>query len=324
MSLPRFKYVAAHTVAEACRILGDRRAAAMPMAGGTDLLVQMSQRTQAAAVVVGLRKVEELKGIRYDDGAGLQIGAGVTLHTIAEDPLVKEKYPAVAAAAGVVGALQHQFMGTIGGNICLDTRCWYYNQSANWRRSQAPCHKLGGSTCHAVKGAKRCYAVYAGDTAAVLMALGGQVALAEVGGNEKVMGLEELFSGDPAKPFTVSVGSIITKVILPPLEPHVSRYYKLRPRGSIDFAQVGVAIAYYKDRRVFRVVANAVEGRPIRLENVEEFLRREKVREGIMPQVIKLVTTRVKPVANVFGAPSYRRRMAGVLVKRGLMEVATS
>jgi 4-hydroxybenzoyl-CoA reductase subunit beta len=294
------------------------------MAGGTDLLVQMYQQTQVTTVVVGLRNVAELKGIRYDDATGLQIGAGVALHAIAEDSLIKKKYPAVAEAAGAVGALQHQFMGTLGGNICLDTRCWYYNQSAGWRRSQTPCHKLGGTTCHAVKGAKKCFAVYAGDTASVLIALGGQVALADQRGHEKVVGLEEIFSGNPAKPFTLGPGSIITKIILPPSEPTVSRYYKLRPRGSIDFAQVGVAIAYYQDRKIFRIVANAVEGQPIRLENVEELLSREKMREDIMPHVVKLVTARVKPVENVFGTASYRKHMAGVLVKRGLREVAAS
>lgn len=324
MSLPRFDYVMANSVREACQALKDSGPEAKAMGGGTDLLVHMQQRTHTPQVVVGLKKIAELKGISYDDSNGLQIGAGVTLHQVAEHPVVKEKYPGVAQAATTVGAVQHQFMGTIGGNLCLDTRCWYYNQSASWRRSLAPCHKLGGSTCHTVKGAKKCYAVYSGDMAPLLLALNSQVALADSSGQERVVPLENIFTGDSARPFTLTYDTIVTKIIIPPGEPHTGKYYKLRPRGSIDFAQVGVALAYYKDSKAFRVVVNAVDGRPLRLENVEAFLAQEKVSENIMPEVMRLVQAKVKPVANVFGSPGYRRYMAGVLVKQGLLEVAAS
>lgn len=320
----QFEYVAANSVREACQALQDSGPQAAAMGGGTDLVVQMQQRTHAPQVVVGLRKIAELKEISYDDSTGLQIGAGVTLHQLAGLPVVKAKYPGVAQAATTVGAMQHQFMGTIGGNLCLDTRCWYFNQSASWRRSLAPCHKLGGSTCHAVKGAKKCYAVYSGDLAALLLALDSQVALVDSKGLEKVAPLASIFSGDPARPFTLTCDTLITRIIIPPGELNSSKYYKLRTRGSIDFAQVGVAIALNKDSQAFRVVVNAIEGRPVRLTNIEDLLAQEKVSAEIMPEVIRMVTARVKPVANVFGSPEYRRYMAGVLVKQGLLEVAAS
>lgn len=290
------------------------------MAGGTDLIVQMMQRTLVPELVVGLKKIPELQGLFYSETEGLKIGSMVSLQKLCTSAAVRENFPILAEASSMVGAMQHQFMGTVGGNLCLNTRCWYYNQPENWRRFITPCHKLGGNSCHAVKGAHKCYAVYSADVGCVLFALDARIVVRKSHG-EKVISLEEFFSGDPAKPINLQNDELITEIIVPPQDSMSARYYKLRPRGALDFPQVGVAVVAFPEKKEYRIVFNAVDGKPLRFKDLEAMLSGDELSESLLADFTAKVVSRVKPVANVSGLPTYRRRMAGILVKRAFAEM---
>lgn len=182
MSLPKMDYQAPATLSEAVALLNEHGREAKVLAGGTDLVVACKLRNVKPRLLVSLGGIPALKGISFDAKDGLTIGAMTSLHELRYHPSVVNNYPALAEAAAVVGATQLQHMGTLGGNICLETRCMYYNQSESWRKSRAVCLKMGGSVCHVVTKGKKCYAVFSGDTAPALMALGAALRLASSSG----------------------------------------------------------------------------------------------------------------------------------------------
>jgi 4-hydroxybenzoyl-CoA reductase subunit beta len=323
MILPKFDYQAPESVPAVCSLLtqaGDRAAI---MAGGTDLVVQMKQRTQVPEVVVGLRKINELKSLSYSKANGLKIGSMVTLQNLASSAVVRDHFPVLAEAASSVGAVQHQGMGTVGGNLCLDTRCWHYNQPADWRQIHPACHKLGGNTCHTVKGANKCYAVYSGDVGTVLFALDARIILTNSHG-EKVISLEDFFVGDGVKPTNLQKDELVTGIIVPPQNPQFARYYKLRPREALDFAQLGIVLIAFPEKKEYRAVFNAVAEKPLRFKNLESMLSEGEISESLVGEFTSKVVSRIKPVGNVSGSPAYRRKMAAILLRMAFAEMGNS
>ena len=153
--LPKMDYAAPTTLSDACSLMGEQGEKAGLLAGGTDLLVACKLRNIKPSLLVSLGGISELKGIRFDEKKGLRIGAMTTLNEVRYNPSVVKHYPALAEAAAAVGTTQLQYMGTLGGNLCLDTRCMYYNQSEPWRKTRAVCLKMGGDVCHVVQKGKR-------------------------------------------------------------------------------------------------------------------------------------------------------------------------
>ncbi len=320
MILPKFDYQAPESISAACSLLSQAGGRAAVMAGGTDLIVRMKQGIVIPTLLVGLKMLPELEELSYSETGGLRIGSMVSLQKLGSSPVVKESFPVLAEAVSLVGAAQQQFMGTVGGNLCLDTRCCYYNQPEQYRRSIPPCHKLGGETCHTVKGANRCYAVYSADLGSVLFALGASIAVAGSKGT-KVVPLEKFFSGDPAKPINLQKDELITEIIVPPEKPGFARYYKLRQRNTLDFPQMGVTLVAFPDVQEYRIVVNAVAGSPLRFKDLEAMLSKEKLSENLVADFAAKIVSRVKPMANVSGSPAYRRKMVGILVKKAFLEM---
>lgn len=315
MILPKFDYQAPESISEVCSLLSQARGRAAIMAGGTDLMVQMKQQTLVPEFVVSLKKLPGLDGLNYRETRGLEIGPMVSLRKLAASAVVREHFPVLAEAAALVGAAQHQFMGTVGGNLCLDTRCWYYNQTPEWRRSMTPCHKLGGNTCNAVQGARKCYAVYSADVGAVLFALNARIVVNSTSQKDRVVPLEEFFSGDPVKPFRLGKDELIISIVVPPERPRFARYYKVRPREAIDFPEVGVALAAFPEKNEYRVVFNAVHGMPLRFREIEALLSKDSLSDRSVADFTTEVIRRIKPVANGSGSPAYRRKMAETLLR---------
>jgi 4-hydroxybenzoyl-CoA reductase subunit beta len=166
--LPKFDYLAPAGLDEALKILAEEPEAKV-LAGGTDLLVNMKHRVERPPVVVNLKRVEGLAGVRTENG-DIRIGALTPLKALYSDPLIADGLPALARAASRVGSYHHQVMGTIGGNVCQQTRCKYYNQSSWWRSARPLCFKAGGEVCHVVGQDRVCYSHYCGDAAPALMA----------------------------------------------------------------------------------------------------------------------------------------------------------
>src|SRR5438552_8467111 len=185
LRLPPFQYLAARSLDEAATAFADHGAKAMVVAGGTDLFPHMKRRQQEPQVVIGLRAVQELRHIRPTDGL-LRIGATATLDTVATHPLVRERYSALATAAALVSTPHLRRMGTLGGNLCLDTRCTYYDQNYHWRKSIDFCMKKDGAICWVAPNSRRCWAVSSSDTAPVAVALRARLTLVSTAGSRSV------------------------------------------------------------------------------------------------------------------------------------------
>ena len=322
MNLPKFDYQAPESISKVCSLLAQTGERAAIMAGGTDLMVQMMQRTSVPELVIGLKQIPELHNLTYSETHGLKIGPMVSLQQLANASVVKDNFPVLAETALMVGAVQHQFMGTVGGNLCLNTRCWFYTQSADWRRSLIPCHKLGGDTCHAIKGSRsrRCYAVYSADVGSVLFALGARIVLAGSQG-EKMVPLEEFFDGDLIKPNNLGKDEFITEIVVPPQRTSFARYYKPSLRGAIDFPKVGVGLVASPENKDYRVVISAVDRKPVRFKDLEATLSQHELSGKQVADFAAEVTSRIRTVANVSGSPAYRRQMVYVLIKKAFSEM---
>ncbi|MDP2646888.1 MAG: FAD binding domain-containing protein [Desulfobacterales bacterium] len=324
MRLPKMEHVAPRTLQEACGLLEEHGQNAEILAGGTDLIVACKLGNVKPALLVSLSGIAELKGIRLNEKGGIGIGAMTALKNVKDHPDIRQHYPAVAQAAGLVAATQLQYMGSLGGNLCLDTRCIYYNQSHSWRKTRDVCIKMGGDVCHVVAKGKSCYAVFSADTAPALMAHEAQVRLTSRQG-ERVIPVAALYSGDGKKPLTLKANEILTEIMLPPVRKNTkSIYLKYRVRSAIDFPLAGVAVAgtlsesgHFADGRI---IINAVGSGPLECLAAEELINGRSLEAVLIGQAAEKAAGTAHPVANVIGAgPGYRRKMIGVLTRRALM-----
>lgn len=325
MRLPKTDYYAAQSVEDACSVIANYNYGAKILAGGTDLVPACKFRNLRPALLVSLRNVPKLQGIRLHVGEGLKIGAMTSLYQVRNDPLVTRLFPALAEAAASVGATQLQHMGTLGGNLCLNTRCIYYNQSEGWRKSRDVCLKMGGEVCHVVPGGKRCYAVFSGDTAPALIALDAQVRLIS-NKQERVTPLSFLYTCDGKNPNSISKTEILTEIIIPePVSKQTSTYLKYRMREAIDFPLAGAAVRIdYNDDRCTKckVVLNAVDSAPVEVEEPVDLLNGNAPLDQLITQLGEKAEKSAHPVANTAGSqPGHRRKMAGILTRRALQHV---
>src|ERR1700726_4019645 len=241
MRLPLFEFRAPQTLEEATRILDGERANAMPLAGGTDLLPNMKRRQQAPRTLISLRHIQSLSEIELSD-SGLRLGACLTLSDIAASPRFRNGLTALAQAASLLATPQIRNMATLGGNICLDTRCNYYDQSYEWRKSINFCLKKDGTPCWVAPGSSKCVKVSSTDTAPALMALGARVRLVSRSGERDVL-LADLYNNDGLDYIKRKPNEILAEVLLDSLRGWKSTYWKLRRRGSFDFPVLSVAAA---------------------------------------------------------------------------------
>lgn len=323
MTLPAFEFVEPRSLRHACRLLEEQQGRAALIAGGTDLLQSLRYRLKTPATLIALSGIPRLDAIRYDRSKGLRIGALVSLRQLARDQTIKSKYPVLAKAAQEVGTVQLQAMGTVGGNLCQDNLCLYYNRPPMSRLGLEPCLKLGGAVCHAVSGSNTCWAVYSGDLAPVLMALQASVTIAN-GQWKRTVSLSELYSGDGAKSLLLSPGEIVTEIRVPPPAPRSgSAYFKLRLRQVIDYPLLGVA-AHLNLRNGacenVRVALTGVDKAPLLIPEARE-LEGKKIGEEEIAMVGQAAHRRAHPLSNVSEVtPKYRREMIDVYVRFALLK----
>jgi 4-hydroxybenzoyl-CoA reductase subunit beta len=324
MRLPPFTYLAPRSVAEAVRMMADHGPEAMLVAGGTDLYPNMKRRQFEPKVLVGLRGVRELVGVRGEAKAGLVIGAATTLTHVSEHPGVREHFPALATGAGLVSNPQIRNMGTLGGNICVDTRCNYYNQSYQWRRAIGFCMKKDGDICLVAPGSSRCWAVSSSDTAPVLWSLGARVRLMGARG-ERVTPIEALYKDDGIDYLARASDEIVTEILLPPADGMRSAYLKLRRRGSIDFPVLGVAVALQMDNghvRAGKIVLGAVASKPRESAEAGALLAGQRLTLELIEKVAEVASRPSKPLDNTDFTHPYRKKMTRVFVRRALRRLA--
>jgi 4-hydroxybenzoyl-CoA reductase subunit beta len=293
----------------------------MLIAGGTDLLPNMKRRHQAPATLVSLRQVEGLK--RIANGKGLTLGAGLTLTEVVNAQAVRERYRALWQAAVQVATPHLRNMGTLGGNLCLDTRCLYYNQNEDWRRAIDFCMKKDGETCWVATGSKRCVAVSSTDTAPALIALGARVRLVSAAG-ERDVALVDLYRNDGMNYLTRKPDEILTDVSLPDMDGWRSTYWKLRRRGSFDFPVLGVAAAVRVARdgtvEEARVVLGAVSSRPL-FTKAGEVLIGRKLTDEVIAEAGAKASSAAKPMDNTDLDLYWRRDVVSAFVGYALREI---
>ncbi|MFB6354223.1 MAG: xanthine dehydrogenase family protein subunit M [Halobacteriales archaeon] len=335
LRLPDFEYHQPGSVDEAVSLLADHdQGGALAVAGGTDVYPKMKRKQFRPDAVVSLADIEGMAGIRDEGEDGVVIGAQATLDTIANDPTIAARYPAVAEATGAVATPSIRRMGTIAGNLCQDPRCDKYDQPLEWRESVDWCWKAPGREgwppedvteddipCRVAPGAGRCWANYSSDSAPALIAHGAEVTL--VGGDgERTVPLAELFVDDGIDPLDKAPEELITHLRLPPANGTKSTYRKLKPRASIDFPEMGVAVAVEAadDGTVedARIVFTAVGSCPKLADDAAEALVGEAPDGDLIEEVGQLASRATQPMDNTAYHPTYRKQMAAVYTERAL------
>ena len=313
MRLPWFDYRRPRSVAEASKILAGEGPQAMLIAGGTDLVPNMKRRHQTPKVLVSLKGIDALKK------ANGTLGSGLTLSEV----LQLEKIPtALRQAAAQVATVHLRNAGTLGGNLCLDTRCSYYNQNYEWRKAIDFCLKKDGDICWVATASKRCVAVSSTDTAPALIALNASVVLESAAG-EREIPVETLYRNDGIDYLSRKPEEILTAVRIP--DGWNSTYWKLRRRGAFDFPVLGVAVALkFSAEKVIqeaRVALGAAASRPFLVEKASGFLQGRKLTDEVIAEASTLIASRAKPLDNTDMDLYWRKEVADDFAGYALREL---
>lgn len=320
MILPAFQLHRPRTVAEALEIAGASGTDFDYVGGGTDLLPNYKNRLNPRANVIALWHMDAL--IQRDERS---FGSMVRLSDLEEDPAVARRYPGLHEAITQVATPLIRRQATLGGNLLVETRCYYFNQSSPWRESKGYCMKAEGDVCLVVPQKEICYAVYSGDTAAPLMALDATLTVEGFAGAREIPA-REFFQPDGIRKNVLEAGDIVTRVTLPEgAEGYRSGYEKLRLRDSFDFPDAGIAAALKMDGEHvedLEVVVTAVSMTPLRFPEVTEPVRGERLTADRIGRLAGEIAKRTQPVRNVMFPPQYRKRMVGVHARRLLARLA--
>ncbi|MDP2645591.1 MAG: FAD binding domain-containing protein [Desulfobacterales bacterium] len=321
MRLPAFDFLEPRSLPEACAILAANQADACLLSGGTDLLVLMKQRVVTPKRLVNLKAIPGLSYIEYDARDGLRIGPLTTLSSVAGSEIVKKRFGILSEAAARVASPLIRNNATIGGNVALDSKCWYLNQSAQWRKSFAPCYKRGGDVCHVVKGGKYCFAVFCPDTVPALMALGAQLKIISVRGT-RMLPVDAFCTGKGEKPNVLEPDEIISEISVPePPGRSGAAFIKLAVRGSIDYALVDVAVALTRAAddgrcRDAKVVISAIGPGPVNATRAAGRLTGREPGEQDFEAAGAAAVDEARRVSSVWTSVQYRRRAIKTLVIR--------
>jgi len=311
--LPKFEYFEPQDIEEAVSIL-QNKAAARILAGGTDLLVNMKHRVECPPVVVNLKRIADLDYIRQDNG-NFRVGSLTPLKRLYTTGPVKDNLPGLARAASAVGSYHHQVMGTVGGNLCQQNRCKFYNQSKWWRSSRPTCFKAGGEICHVLNKSKVCYSTYCGDLAPALLVLNAAIRVAGNDGEREIL-IQELFSGNGKAPLDLDAAEIVTEIVIPAeAAKGILTYMKYANRESIDFPIVGIAFWASTEQHEYRVAYTAVDRKPLRGLNIEACLQGRELSDENITDACDLAAGEAKPVKTSLYSASHKRKMMGLLLR---------
>jgi 4-hydroxybenzoyl-CoA reductase subunit beta len=328
MRLPRFRYHAPEKLEHVQKLLNEFKNEAQVVAGGTDLWPNMKRRQQTPARVIGLRRVGELRARSGEPSTGLTLGAMTTLTQLERDAAVRTAWPALTRAAQLISTPPLRNMGTLGGNLCLDTRCNYYDQNYEWRKAIDFCMKKDGEICWVAPGSPRCWAVSSSDTAPVLCAIGAEVTLSSTEGARRLPAMD-LFADDGIRYLDKRADELLTAIHLPPQDGRTRAvYWKLRRRGSFDFPVVGVAIAATLDAgggvERATIVLGGVGSRPhLARAAGEKLIGRRLGDEDLIREVAQTAAQVAKPLDNTDFVMGWRKEMTRHYVAGALRELAS-
>jgi 4-hydroxybenzoyl-CoA reductase subunit beta len=332
MRLPRFQYFAPRTVGEAAQILSDWGPEAQVVAGGTDLYPNMKRRQETPTRVVGLRGIPSLRASSGDDKAGFTLGAMTSLTRLENDRAVAAAWPALTHAARLISTPPLRNMGTLGGNLCLDTRCNYWDQNYEWRKGIDFCMKKDGEICWVAPGSSRCWAVASSDTAPVLCAIGAEVTLVSTNGERRIP-VYDLFHDDGIRFLSKRRDEILSAIHLPPpVDGRGGRlravYWKLRRRNSFDFPVLGVAAAarLASDGVTIEQAQLVVTGTGSRphLASTDKLIGRRIDDQELLAEVANDASRLAKPLDNTDFALGWRKELARQYLANALRSLATA
>jgi 4-hydroxybenzoyl-CoA reductase subunit beta len=325
LSLPQFKLLRPRTVEEALRHLAEHSGNIRVLAGGTDLIPSMRQKLFEPELVLDLRAIKSLRGIQKLLDGGVEIGALTTLRAIERSDFLRQHFSVLTEAAATVASPVLRNMGTIGGNICLDTRCLWYNQSLTWRKACGFCIKKDGDLCHVAPGGTKCWAAFSGDTPAALLCLDAEIEIASATGTRRLP-LRDFYTGLGDTYRKLQPNELVMRVLLPAASTDYQGVYrKLRIRGSIDYPLAGVAVALKRSNGHIadaRIGLTAVNPAPMLVKGASELLRGKAIDEALAEAVGDLAAKTAKPLTTSALTPEYRREMIRVFTKRAVLAAA--
>ena len=331
MRLPKFEYRVPRSVAEAVKIIGDAGPEGQFVAGGTDLYPNMKRRQQTPRTVISVMRLQELNQITGDGKAGISIGASVTLTDIIEHPIINRDYPVIAQAARTISTPILRNMGTIGGNLLLDTRCNYYDQNYEWRKGINFCLKKDGDVCWVAPGSSKCWAVQSSDLVPVMVAIGAKFRLASTLG-DRVIDAAGFYNDDGIEYLKKRPDELLVDIQLPPTNGWRASYQKLRRRGAFDFPVLGVAawVRYGtlsgSDRASAvedaRIILGGIAPSPIEVNEAAQTLIGKALTEDQIQAAAEAAYIKARPLDNTDFVMNWRKQMARQYTLRALRELA--
>jgi 4-hydroxybenzoyl-CoA reductase subunit beta len=341
MRLPKFDYRAPRTIAEAVKIVGDVGPTAQFVAGGTDLYPNMKRRQQTPRTVVSVMRVPELNQITGDGKSGIRIGASVTLTDICENEIINRDYPVIVQAARTISTPILRNMGTIGGNLLLDTRCNYYDQNFEWRKGINFCLKKDGDVCWVAPGSSKCWAVQSSDLVPVMVAIGAKFRLASTLG-ERIIDAGGFYNDDGIDYLKKRPDELLVDIQLPPLNGWRASYQKLRRRGAFDFPVLGVAAWIQMDGvenhagetpavpvktgsvKNARIILGGIAPSPIEVTEAGDALIGQAFDDDHIQAAAEAAYTKARPLDNTDFVMNWRKQMTRQYTLRALQELVDS
>jgi len=323
MRLPKFDYQVPQTIAEAVRIMGDAGPVGQFVAGGTDLYPNMKRRQQTPKTVISVMRLAELNQITGDGQSGLRIGASVTLSEICENPVINRDYPVVAKAARTISTPILRNMGTIGGNLLLDTRCNYYDQNYEWRKGINFCLKKDGDICWVAPGSSKCWAVQSSDLVPVMVAIGAKLRFASTLG-ERVIDAAGLYNDDGIDYLRKRPDELLVDIQLPRANGWRASYQKLRRRGAFDFPVLGVASWISTEHDAItdaRIVLGGIAPSPVEVKEAAMALIGKPLTDEPIQAAAEAAYIKARPLDNTDFVYQWRKQMARQYTLRALRDL---
>lgn len=323
MRLPKFEYFTPQTIAEAVKIMAGSGPAGQFVAGGTDLYPNMKRRQQTPKTVISVMRLAELNQITGDGSHGLRIGASVTLTDICENPIINRDYPVVAKAARTISTPILRNMGTVGGNLLLDTRCNYYDQNYEWRKGINFCLKKDGDVCWVAPGSSKCWAVQSSDLVPVMVAIGAKLRFVSTIG-ERVIDAAGLYNDDGIEYLHKRLDELLVDIQLPPTNGWRASYQKLRRRGAFDFPVLGVATWIETDSGAVsdaRIVLGGIAPAPVEIKEAAAALIGKPLEDDQILAAAEAAYVKARPLDNTDFVYQWRKQMARQYTLRALRDL---
>lgn len=322
MLLPDHSYVKAESLQECLRVLRETGEKAQVVAGGTDVIYNMRQKLFDPDVAVSIRGIGELQQVEERPDGGLRIGAGCRLADLAGNALIKERYPAFTKSIRAVASTHIRNMATLGGNICLQTRCWYTNNSEQWREGLKECYKTDGELCHVIKTSTKCHAINNADTPLALIVLGAVLTIRNQDGARDVP-IAQFYREDGMDHTVLEPDEVVTHVTLPPVSDRTT-FIKIAPRKGMDFSLAAIAArcdGSGSDVKNVSIVLGSLSTAPIVLDEPARIVREQGLTDDAIEEAVKHVRGELGELTNLYGRTMYKKELAKVLVRRALEEL---